>query len=476
MKSILVKTAMVSIFIQVSFGLSVKEYVSLVRVNDMEYQNIGSAGRQMRDQLRSAKGLFGWTLSSKVSVSKADYVSYAVSDSNSLSGEVTVAKLFEGIGTRLSTSYGYSSSEMIINSTTSLKEYKPYLSVSLTQPLVKNFLGKSSDFPKKNMGLFTKVTELQDLESKESYLEKQLVQYYNWILLTQALEITGKYYENTLKLHKEIRIQYRRDFITESDYLQSEENLAKMLNQLSDQLLSWNQVTERMCRMAGLPFTPATKWRELSYRPEAYTLDEISGADVFSRLGAMYDLRQESLVLQRTFIKDQAAIALDLFGSYKAYDSSTSETGALGTMDKADYAMGVSLFMPLENDDGMGKLQENDELISQLLLERDRVQRDLDLAKASIDRAIEENKNTTKRLTRIESISKKRTLLEQKRYRTGKIPFNQLVLARNGYLTNQQALLSSTMAGYQLHVQRMSLSDVLLDKVSAELKLNEGGL
>ncbi len=107
-----------------------------------------------------------------------------------------VNRTVSATGTRLSTSFGYTWNDVRGTSTLavpsqslSIPIYSPVLTVSVTQPLLKNFFGKIYRYAKKNANLQVRVEQARKEVNDRNVLNYFKKLYIQWIQYNETLDI-----------------------------------------------------------------------------------------------------------------------------------------------------------------------------------------------------------------------------------------------------------------------------------------------
>jgi hypothetical protein len=451
--------------------LPLKDYIQALTTKDAEYLNLMAESKKLKGEILRAESIYDISLAGQISKSKLDKVaqgSFIINDTNQLSSEISLNKRLKTTGTSTTLGYGYEATDMTVQmaTTSKIENYNPYLYLSISQPLFQDFLGKLTKYPSQSLALLDKVIKLQEAEAIEEYFHRTISLYYDWALSTKALQVSLSHYKNTETLYKQISDKYKNDLVHKTDLLRSEENLKKAEISLDQQLNNYNQLLETICKKIEIEANCPTQASELTIQPSEYNIKPTFNTPQTNRIKHIFSLRKETLELDSEYIKEQSKLKFDAFATYKVYQYASSKTELTGKLNNTDYTIGVKSSLNLENKNTNGQKIVNQEKIKELELEKQKIIRDIAIKKTHTEKSIIQNQKAEKHYIQIIALSQERLTLESKRYNSGKIPLDNVIIAQNEHLNNQNSSLFHQIAKYKLFLQKLSLNDQLLTFVS----------
>jgi len=140
--------------------------------------------------------------------------------SNGLSLFAKLKKTLPATGAVLSTGIEYDFLSMETNGN-SVHRFAPALTVDVTQPLMKNYLGKLDKIPLLKSKLASQIQKLQTDDALTALRTDFTKLYYRWASLENALQLLEKRIENALLMEEEVQRRYRNNLADADEVYQS---------------------------------------------------------------------------------------------------------------------------------------------------------------------------------------------------------------------------------------------------------------
>ncbi|MCP4049149.1 MAG: TolC family protein, partial [bacterium] len=434
---------------------------------DEEYKNISANLKKIEGDIISAETIYDLNLSGQLSKTMLDKItqgSFEINNTNQFASDISLNKKLRSTGTTAAFGYGYEASEMTVSipNITNIHNYKPYLYLSLSQPLFQDISGGLTKYPIRSLALLKKIAEIQESELMEEYFSKQISVFYDWVMATESLDVALGNYNNTLTLYNLIKRKYKSDLVNKTDFLRSKENLRKAEILLDLQLTKWNQIAEIICENTGMIYTLSTDSSKLFIRPDKYEINIPLTEEYANRIRDIYEVRKNALILESEYIKEQSKMRLDAFATCKIYEYASQKDSLSGKFNNNDYILGLKGSYNLGGSNIAGQLLSNQEKLKELELEWQKTSRDMNVLRSNTDKLIDQNAKAVNNYLEIVKLSNERYTLEKKRYNASKVLLDNVIVAQNDLLNNKSGLLNHRIAKYKNFIQKLSLNDQLL--------------
>ncbi|HCL56725.1 MAG TPA: hypothetical protein DHW82_06920 [Spirochaetia bacterium] len=163
--------------------------------------------------------------------------SYELDHANVLSLGISIDKMFSDTGTIMSLSHDLNdtlSSVKVMGSTSQSDLSKSSLSLSLIQPILKNWMGIQSKLPKKIAAIDLKIKEITYLESIEGRMVEAATMYLDWLYLHRQKTILKDIIAKNTNLLKETTSRFNAGIAEVSDLESAKQNVMLFENTLRE--------------------------------------------------------------------------------------------------------------------------------------------------------------------------------------------------------------------------------------------------
>lgn len=469
-KSITVLLFLISC-ISFSNTLTLKTYLNNIKANDPAYAQIFINNETIDGAIQSLSALYDPRISGTIEYTNKEQQPYNfggtiinLEDNTSLIANVGLSKKFEDTGTNLSVSYLRVANSSRL-STVNINQFNPALTMKISQPLWKDFMGIYTKMPLERLNIQKDIVALSVKEAEENYFLNAINMYYDWTSLTLAMEPLKLSYKNALGLYEEVSAKYLSDAALKTDLLQAENAVLLYRNALNETLHAWNSLAANIYQKMGKQFSFVANWEALPSPPKIEenfcketpnaTLPKLRIISTIENSLKQYEL--DLAKLERENMPD-----LSIYGEITKYNNTSDSSDSFLNLKKSEYKAGLLFSTALDRNDIKGQNQSLLANISNTKQELLKTEQSLDvlyknnLLNLSHLKIIEEN---TKKIA---DNSKEVLDIETKRFSQGKTSLFSISDYRQKYTQHKIDHLNKVIAIAKLKTSIASLNDSLL--------------
>jgi hypothetical protein len=454
--------------------LTIKEFLSNIIKNDPAYKQLFTEMKNIKGAIESLQVMYDPTLQGRLDYTLKDQqfasfggTPFLLDDNQTLIASVSLAKTLEDSATNINLSYSRAINTFKIT-TNDYLQVNPALSIKITQPLWKNFMGVYSKLPNQRISIQKEIVELALKEAEEKYFLEAIEKYYDWGLLTLSLEPLIISYKNSRIIYAEVLRKYKSDAVLKSDLLQAENSVLILMNTLNDTLYAWNVLASDIYQKMDEDFSMAETWDKLPIVPE---IDEKFAAKEHDqylpnvRMISTIEKMLEQYQLDAQAIEREKMPDLSVFAELTKYNNLASEENSFLNLEKNEFNVGVNFFTFLDHYDVSGKRQSLSANIyntEQELIKTKRMLNEFYQNNLWKIKHLNDSQNNSKRIA---DNSKEILDLEEKRFSLGKTSLFSLSEYRQRYVQNNIDYLRKKVELSKLKASLMALTDELLEEV-----------
>lgn len=337
------------------------------------------------------------------------------------------------------------------------------VSLSYTQPLLKNRGGQLSRLGEELQILGIEIDALTASENKEVFLGTLANGFLDWVFLEEQARI----FKQRLKIAEENLLateeKRRRNVVTEVDLLRQEDavRIAKQ-----NVLLASGQTLAKQSELATL----------IAY-PDIY--DASPEFDLYGKVTlpslnyTLIEIEQTSRLIKALRVQESQR-KLEYSAALNNWKADVSLTGAVGLQDgavdfeesadfdKSVYSIGVDVNFPVGNKAGAAQIQRSAQLLSQLALTVDAQKQQLNAAQINLLIQLKTLQDVMAlNRQQIKSATEK-TVAEKRLYDQGRSQLTFLIQARDNVLNAELGYAQNALQFHKLWIEYLALTDQLL--------------
>lgn len=377
--------------------------------------------------------------------------------------DVTAEKVLPFSGTRLSAGFGIQDS-FADYSGYNRTYFTPSVSISVQQPILKNWLGLLDRLPTKQAELSLKQSREREKDLNEEYLSYLHSLYYDWVLTSEQLEIYSINYKNSLILLKQIQKKYRSRVADEVDL---NETRALTIKYKKAKLQYQNQLAS--IEKEIIKYYTGSSDYDLKIKPD-YTINKKNFQNNIQYLSVSNTRKMRILKYSKKMIDNELSggknsLWPDLnFLAGAKFKSLSQDERSFNEFEYNEYMIGLSLVYPLGTHLERGKL---DELESDKEKLKNEIKEFILIYNYNYSRLIDTlnvYQDILKEDQQLISTTKKQLKAEEKKYQQGRSDLSFVIQARNTLLDSELDFIKDFMEYKKLYIQYLDLTDHLYNK------------
>jgi outer membrane protein TolC len=227
-----------------------------------------------REQQKSLTGAEDWAVSSGVNVSHMSYspATMGLERSNGLSLSCDVSRHLWSTGGNLSAGINLAASALDYSSENSYAStpdanYDNNISLSYTQPLLKNWKGVLSRLEYDLKAVEINLEEVQALENQEDFLSSSALSFLDWVFYIAKMQIVQERLQLSMESLDEIQQKRARNLVDEVDVIRSKNSVSLSQQDRVNVRLNLSSLVEQLAIL--------TQDTELADKSPQYNLYEI---------------------------------------------------------------------------------------------------------------------------------------------------------------------------------------------------------
>jgi outer membrane protein TolC len=360
-------------------------------------------------------------------------------------GYTGIEQTLPSTGTRVSLGLEYNSSSITGNLTIppqayTVDEYRPSITATITQPLLKNAFGIIDRYGKNSAAMKLEIQKIQQLQDDQSVLNYYKKLYFNWILYKQALDIWQESIANARSLVDSVQHKAKAGLAENDDVQRAVSSFLSYQAQYKQYEIAYKSICDELSLYFDKSVAP--RINDMNIMFDSIVSEEYAEVP-FEQTRSWLIVKKNMDVMQYTIkVADNSTLPqmnLILSASRKNYSDQQRE--ALSKLPDTDYSVGVEFSYPLGNHNADAQLKDYElslkELENNLLITHNSYYKSL--------RSIIQSLNGYKELIATHSknlqalISQRQT--EQKKYEQARLDLQYLINTENSIAMEKLTLL-----------------------------------
>ncbi len=423
-----------------------------------------------KQQQKSLTGAEDWTVSSGVNVSHMSYspAAMGLESSSGLSLGCNVSRHLWSTGGNLSAGINLAASALDYSSgdiyaSIPGANYDNSISLSYTQPLLKNWKGVLSRLEYDLKAVEINLEEVQALENQEDFLSSSALSFLDWVFYITKMQIVQERFQLSMESLDEIQQKRARNLVDEVDVIRSKNSVSLSQQDRVNVQLNLSSLVEQLAILA--------QDTELADKSPQYNLYEIHKLPELKEV--VEDFQQNSRLLgQLKLSLKQLEIARK--GNEESIKPDLSLTARVGTkqsddsfgnaliMDKPEAILGLTYTFPLKNTQAQADLMAIDLQIDQLNAQT----RELEITQISMLSNIciqLEQMEEILKLNRLQiDLARQKTAEEQTTYNRGRGDLTYVIQSQDEEGGAKLTYALNALTYQKLYIQYLALTDQLL--------------
>lgn len=341
------------------------------------------------------------------------------------------------------------------------------LSVTYSQPLLRNFKGRQSRSATDVSKIMELSTDLQVAEAKEQFLLTMSNEYVDWASLAAQKQINQERLNLARDQRREMEKRYRKNLVEKVDLMRLQDSERNAKQQL---LLISSQFKAKAARLAVLSKNSAIRQMSADFDfynfPKLPALGDLSvPLKTNSRNVRLLDQNIKQLQRQLITIKDGVSpeLSLDLRAGLKS-ETQDYDAGEIDD-DGQDYSVGLNFKKALGNHGAKAELQKLSYEIDKLKFEKEQVQLDLEANLNDLYIQLDDMRSILDLNTKLISSARAKTKEELKLYRQGRSDLTNVIASRDQTQGARLVYAQNALSFHKLYLQFQALNDTLLSEV-----------
>ncbi|MEJ5362528.1 MAG: TolC family protein [Spirochaetota bacterium] len=448
--------------------ISYEQFLLIIKEKLPEIKNNTIGVQRAYNQLEQAKSVDDTNLIAKADYSRQKMYTtgkslYEPDYKQSYYGYTGIEQTLTSTGTRVSLGLEYNSSSIKGNLTIppqaySVNEYRPSITATITQPLLKNAFGIIDRYGKNSAAMKLEIQKLQQLQDDQSVLNYYKKLYFSWVLYKQALDIWQESISNARSLVDSVQRKARAGLAENDDVQRAASSLLSYEAQYKQYEITYKSICDELSLYCDKSIVPQINDMNIMF-------DSIVSARFtevpFEQTRSWLIVKKNMDVMQYTIkVADNSTLPqmnLILSASRKNYSDQHRE--ALSKLPDTDYSVGVEFSYPLGNHDADAQLKDYElslkELEYNLLITQNSYYKSL--------RAIIQSLNGYKELIATHNknlqalISQRKT--EQKKYEQARLDLQYLINTENSIAMEKLTLLQLKVGLVSYYIDYKDLTE-----------------
>ncbi|MDH7552226.1 MAG: TolC family protein [Spirochaetota bacterium] len=347
--------------------ISYEQYISVITQKLPQIKNNVLQVEKAYNQVEKAKSVDDTNLIAKGQYARQKMYTtgkslYEPDYKQSYYGYTGIEQTLASTGTRVSLGLEYNASSITGNLTIppqaySVDEYRPSITATITQPLLKNAFGIIDRYVKNSAAMKLEIQKLQQLQDDQSVLNYYKKLYFNWVLYRQALDIWQESITNARSLVDSVQRKARAGLAENDDVQRAVSSLLNYEAQYKQYEIAYKSLCDELSLYFDTSITPHINDMNSMF-------DNVVSAEYtevpFEKTRSWLIVKKNMDVMQYTInVADNSTLPqmnLILSASRKNYSDQQRE--ALSKLPDTDYSVGVEFSYPLGNHDADAQLKD----------------------------------------------------------------------------------------------------------------------
>jgi multidrug efflux pump subunit AcrB len=408
----------------------------------------------------------------------SDFDAVQVTDQNTVNMGIELGGIVPKLGTRVRTGVEYNEHNLKFNSTpllpfTEIDYYNPEIYLSLSHPLLKNWLGIIDELPIRQSELNNLIVKESVEEGIENIISGFYGMYFDWYLLYHQHRIYKTQLKNSKILLDQTEKKYKRGLADKSDlskvkvmkleYSKATDSVGLHLKSKTDKIYTWKTGKQPL---SGLP---AEAGKQPQAAPDIIPEEELTTKDVNTSGFSIDNTRQMKILsLSKSILdyrlakeKNENLPELDLVFSGKKRNYTTDSEKAFEGLNYENYLVGVTFKYPFGSHLSKGRIKETSAKL-------EKWDKDAENYRRVYTRSYEELKNILKVYEKALEYDRKlikqaeiQSTEEEKKYKQGRSDLFFVIQYRNTLLNYRLAYLKDYTDYKKAIIQLFTLLDTL---------------
>ena len=383
-------------------------------------------------------------------------------DASILGLNASLEKVLSATGTRFSASHemGYVASELNANGTMAgiaPDTYNPNLSIAVTQPLLKNFLGLQDRLPFKLSKINETIQKITYNEALEQAMVDATGLYMEWVYLSKQKEILGEIIRNNENLFSQTQEKVNAGIAQVSDLEVARINVIVYQNTLLEIDNGYQNTLRKMQKYLTIS---SDKTPQLSLLEEEKSVSPVTM--VKSRILETMRLLESQLKINLSAKENALLPSFDAIAAYTVSSSETGLSSAYSGMKTSEFYLGFQFNMPLGNYDARGAAKEVKAEYEKIVLKRLDTEKDLSTNEENLRNTVASYARLVKEQQRYITALNRKLQDENRQYRQGILSLREVTRTSND-LANAKLQLTKYMVDLQnFYYRYQELTDQML--------------
>ncbi len=340
------------------------------------------------------------------------------------------------------------------------------LSVTFSQPLMKNFMGSQSNLAYDLSIQSSNITLLQSREAQEQFLFTMMDAYLDWLASSEEVAINAQRFELSRIQASEIKKRYDKNYVEKLDWLRAQDS-----RRLSEQQYLLSQArfaakTQSLAHLSNMPELLSMKPDFSLYEfPDLPNLENlIENSKQSSRNMQLLDVQQQQLKRQIKSLKDETRpeLNLNMRAAYKSEDQDGLPPGSTTSDDGQDYSVGLNFKKPLGRSAAKNDYRKTELQLEQLALDKQYAQMELEANIRNLYIQLQQMKKILALNEDLVKAAELTTREEERVYQQGRSDLTKVITSRDQAWNVKLQFASNAVNYHKLYLQLNALTDTLL--------------
>ena len=378
-------------------------------------------------------------------------------------GYTGIEHIVASTGTRVSLGLEYNSSSINGNLTIppqaySVDEYRPSITATITQPLLKNAFGIIDRYEKNNATMKLEIQKLQQLQDDQSVLNYYKKLYFNWVLYKQALEIWQDSIANARSLVDSVQRKAKAGLAENDDVQRALSSLLSYQAQYKQYEITYKSLCDELSLYFGRSIAPQIHDMNAMF-------DSIVSTDYtevpFEKTRSWLIVKKNMDVMQYSIdVADNSTLPqMNLIVSASRKNYSDTQREAISKLPDTDYSVGIEFSYPLGNHSAEAQRKDYElslkELERNLLITQNNYYKSLRALVQSLNGYKELIETHNKNLLAL--ISQRQT--ERKKYEQARLDLQYLINTENSIAMEKLTLLKLQVELINFYIDYKDLTE-----------------
>ncbi len=415
-------------------NISYAEYMNTMISTLPEIQSNGINLLLQENELEKVKSISDISINAGGSLSSSDVIQ------NGTKGSVTgtdisagLSKVFTSTGTRLSVNGGWSKTGYRDFGTSPDSDVfsAPFIGVTATQPLLKNFLGKVDSFSEKNAEMQVETEKVRLLENNKITLNAYKKMYFQWILACKQVGNSTTSLENSRAQLNQVRKNFNAGIVEEDDLQKSTASTLDYEQELETKNTDLRNIKKSLAVYID---TENLSPEENSFN-ELY--NEAAAADYayadFSTTNScrLMDLTAKRLIYSQGVYENRLLPDLNITGSYTGKNLTSDSSKQFSAPGDKDWKLGFEFVYSLGNSQAEGELKDIEIQLKALEYEKKTAENSYKKMLSSISSTAAGTKIRIKKKEQYLNALSRQLVTEKKKYRQGRLNLSYVLTTEN---------------------------------------------